>query len=246
VRFDPLPDIPALVLGDEDRTVCVADLHLGIEAQLRRSGFNIPSQAPKMLAMLEELSTKGSHLLILGDVKHRIPSVGYHEDRVVRPFLESLAETYDDVTVVAGNHDGGLSSILPEGVIALPGKGAGTGDIGFCHGHVWPSPDAMRTTALLMGHIHPSVLLVDSLGSKTNEKCWVRARLKRKLVLDRYDSCPDEIVVVPAFNPLLTGTPVNARSGAMLGPVFRNDLVDLDTMTAYLLDGSNLGHPNRV
>jgi metallophosphoesterase superfamily enzyme len=70
--------------------------------------------------------------------------------------------------------------------------------------------------------------------------------LVRARVLERYEHCPDEIVVVPAFNPLLTGTPVNGRKGAYLGPVFRNRLVDESSMSAYLLDGTNLGTPPKV
>jgi len=49
-------------------------------------------------------------------------------------------------------------------------------------------------------------------------------------------------VVVPAFNPLLTGTPVNGKRGTYLGPLFRNKLVDQSSLSVYLLDGSNLGH----
>jgi hypothetical protein len=63
--------------------------------------------------------------------------------------------------------------------------------------------------------------------------------------MERYDSCPIELVVVPAFNPLLTGTPVNYGERAMLGPLFRNDLVDRRTMNAYLLDGTNVGFPTK-
>jgi metallophosphoesterase superfamily enzyme len=94
-----------------------------------------------------------------------------------------------------------------------------------------------------MGHIHPSILLTDTLGTKVNEKCWVRAEFKKKPVLERYPSCPRELIVMPAFNPLLTGTPVNRASNARLGPIFRNGLVDEGSLRIYLLDGTNLGAP---
>lgn len=241
-----MPDVPALLVEADRSWVCVADLHIGIEAQLRRAGFNVPSQTGKMLSSLEGLSTAGDRLVLLGDVKHRIPSLGHAENKEIPPFFERLRSAFRQVMVIAGNHDGGLSSALPEGVEAAPGSGISLEGVGMVHGHVWPSEKAMAGNTLVMGHMHPSVLLRDSLGAKTNEKCWVRARLRRKKTLERYDHCPKELVVVPAFNPLLVGTPVNGGRGGPLGPIFRNGLVDEGKMSVYLLDGTNLGRPSQV
>jgi len=243
VDLEPVTDIPALRMRGRQNWICVADLHLGLEVQLRHAGFNIPSQTPKMLSSLEDLASLGEDLLILGDVKHRIPSVSYREDREIPPFLEKLLRDYRSITIVAGNHDGGLSDILPNGVEAVAGHGTGIDGIGAFHGHVWPSKQVMECDKIVMGHIHPSVMLLDSLGSKSNEKCWVRGRLRKRLVLEKYDMCPGELIVVPAFNPLLTGTPINRAAGSRLGPLFRNNLVKESTLRTYLLDGTNLGLP---
>lgn len=245
VRLEPVPNVPAMVMSGKARWVCVSDLHLGIEVQLRRSGFNIPSQSTRMLDDLVALAKSGDRLLVLGDVKHRIPSVSYHEDREIPPFFAKLKDVYDEIVVVAGNHDGGLGALLGEGVKVFAGPGTVVEDVGATHGHVWPSKEAMEAKRLIMGHIHPSVLLVDTIGSATNEKCWVRAKLRKKQILDKYERCPEELVVVPAFNPLLTGTPINYGERAMLGPLFRNDLVDKRTINAYLLDGTNVGFPTK-
>jgi metallophosphoesterase superfamily enzyme len=87
VRLEPVPNVPAMILSGEGRWICVSDLHLGIEVQLRRSGFNIPSQSPKMLDELVRLAEVDDNLLVLGDVKHRIPAVSYREDREIPPFF---------------------------------------------------------------------------------------------------------------------------------------------------------------
>jgi len=242
VNLEPIPDVPALLMKGQRSWIIVADLHIGIEVQLRRAGFNIPSQTEKMLKSLESLSSMAQGLMVLGDVKHKIPGVSYREDREIPPFIERLLTKYRELIVVAGNHDGGLSGILPAAVKAIPGRGDAIDDVGVCHGHVWPAKTAMSARRLVMGHVHPSVLLTDSIGSKTNEKCWARAGFHRELVLARYEHCPEELVVVPAFNPLLTGTPVNGKRGTYLGPLFRNKLVDQSSLSVYLLDGSNLGH----
>lgn len=194
-----------------------------------------------MLASLKGLAARGDKLLILGDLKHRIPSVGYRENKEIGPFLERLGESFESITVVSGNHDGGISSILSQSIRAVSGRGVRIDDVGAFHGHVWPSESVMEANKIVMGHTHPSVLMTDSLGAKTNEKCWIRAKLNKEAVARRYKHCPSELVVVPAFNPLLTGTPVNSKTRSMIGPVFRNDLVDRGSMRAYLLDGANLG-----
>lgn len=241
--LEPVPDVPALVASGERRHIIVADLHLGMEFALRRSGFTIPSQAPKMLDTLRALSSRGDRLVVLGDVKHRIPSLGRREDAEIRKFLEGALEAFKEVTVVAGNHDPGIGPALPPEVAALSPQGVRIEDVGMVHGHVWPSEEVMAARTLVMAHIHPAVVFVDSIGTRTSEKCWLRARLRRKKVRERYASCPSETIVVPAFNPLLTGTPVNIQGGTMLGPFFRNDLVDRSTYRVYLLDGTNIGRP---
>lgn len=245
MQVEPVPDIPALVLKGRKKWVCVADLHIGIEVQLRAAGFNIPSQMPKMLEDLEKLASRGDHLLILGDLKHRIPSVGFREDKEINGLLKGLGNYYDELIVAVGNHDGGLSSVLPADVRSVSGHGSRLEDLGFFHGHVWPSKEAMGSRRLLMAHMHPSIQLTDSIGSRTNEKCWVRAGLREEAVRRKYGSCPEEIVVMPAFNPLLTGTPINAKPGRYMGPLFRNSLVDEQTMRAYLLDGTDMGYTSR-
>jgi len=245
VDIEPIPDLPALMMKGHQDWVCVADLHIGIEVQLRAAGFNIPSQMPRMLASLEGLASRASRMLILGDIKHRIPSIGYREDKEIRHLLQALLSRFDELVIASGNHDGGLSSILPAEVKAIANHGGKIEDVGFFHGHVWPSKESMASEKLVMAHIHPSILLVDSLGTKTNEKCWLKAKLRSKGVAEKYDACPKELVVVPAFNPLLTGTPINSKAGSYMGPLFRNNLVDENSLTAFLLDGTDLGHPLR-
>lgn len=244
--LEPVADSPALVMRGEEEWVVVADLHVGIEVQLRRSGFTIPSQMPRMMASLESLAGGSRNLMILGDLKHRIPGVGHREDREIRELLGRMLQAYGKVVLVAGNHDGGISPVLPEGCEALSGRGTRVGEVGLFHGHVWPSEDVMGAEKVVMAHVHPSVMMVDSLGSRSTEKCWVRAQLAKKRVMERYASCPGSIVIVPAFNPLLTGTPVNYEGGAMLGPFFRNGLIRPGSMRVHLLDGAYLGRPPKV
>jgi len=241
VNLVPVPDMPALMIEGRRRWACIADLHIGIETALRGSGFNIPSQLPKMSSAVETLGSLADRLLILGDVKHRITHAGRGEDREVRAIMQSIMRTFQAVVVTPGNHDGGLRDVMPEGCVITANHGTVVDGAGAFHGHVWPSEDVMACDSIVMGHVHPSVRLEDSTGGSLNEKCWMRARLSKKKVLERYRKCPVELVVAPAFNPLLTGSPINAPSGGRLGPLLRNQLVNERSISAYLLDGTNLG-----
>ena len=245
MNLAPVPDQPAIVIEGDKRWVCIADLHIGVESALRASGFNIPSQLPKMASAIEALSCYADRLLILGDVKHRITHATHREDRDVRAIMGDFMKTYRAVLITPGNHDGGLRDLIPDGCSISANHGTVVGGIGAFHGHVWPSEKVMAAESVLMGHVHPSILLEGAYGGRTNEKCWMRAKLSRKKVMERYESCPRELVVVPAFNPLIVGSPVNSPRGGRLGPLLRNDFVTERSLRVHLLDGTDLGRPQK-
>ncbi|UCE91279.1 MAG: metallophosphoesterase [Methanobacteriota archaeon] len=244
--IEPVPDIPALVIRGRKSWVCIADLHLGIEAELRASGFNIPNQTKKVTSVIEALEGYADRMLILGDVKHRITHATPREDKDVRSVMDTIMRLFQAVVITPGNHDGGLRGIVPEGCIVTPLTGTVVEGAGTLHGHVWPSEEVMSAAKVITAHIHPSILLEDSLGGRANEKCWMRAAMRKEKARERYRGCPDEMIVVPAFNPLITGTPINVPGGGRLSPLLRNGFADDDTVTAYLLNGTNLGRPSAL
>lgn len=240
----PVADLPALVIKGRKRWACIADLHIGIETTLRHSGFNVPNQLPKMSSALEVLASHADRLVILGDLKHRITHATHREDRDVREIMREIMRDFEAVVVTPGNHDGGLRDLVPDGCLVTANHGTVIEGAGAFHGHVWPSDVVMSSEKVMMGHIHPSISLEASYGGRTNEKCWMRARLSKGKVMERYSACPSELVVVPAFNPLITGSPVNSPGGGCLGPLFRNAMVNERTLKVYLLDGTDLGTPH--
>jgi hypothetical protein len=46
---------------------------------------------------------------------------------------------------------------------------------------------------------------------------------------------------MPTFNDLLGGIAVNEKDSELLGPIMKNNLVDMDNADIYLLDGTFLG-----
>lgn len=241
MKVEPVAGERALMVAvPGKRYIVVGDLHIGIEDELERRGFRIPDQTDRTLARLTALveERRPDGLVLLGDVKHQVPYAEKWEARKVFRLLDALSELLP-VTIVAGNHDGGIGRMVPERVkrvnsLILDG-------VGLVHGHSWPPDRLMKCTTLVMAHTHPSVMLADECGRPVTEACWLRAGFLRKPTMEHYPPPHPELVVMPAFGDLSSGYPVNERPGRLLGPLFRNGLVDLPKARVYLPDGTFLG-----
>ena len=260
---------PALMVENRERVMFAADLHLGLEYDLAKQGINIPYQWSRMLdelmALLEE--HRPDRLVLLGDVKHGVPATSFQERREIPGFFETLLGMVDKIDVTRGNHDANLQQFLPQEVRLHSSKGIMLGEefrVAAMHGHAWPSPEAVAADCIVFAHNHPTVLLNTPLGIKISQRAWLRgtcdpSNLARAFLeqdnvkaegdpladfFDRYGvepGCP-EIIVMPMFNDLLGGLPVNAESPkSLLGPIFRTDAVNLENFDVYLLDGTYVG-----
>lgn len=96
----------------------------------------------------------------------------------------------------------------------------------------------MQCDQVIIGHSHPTVMLMDRLGYRTFEQCWLRGPPLYDVLREKYPNSPtSQILLLPAFNALCGGTAVN--QDALLGPF--KSLIDTDNADIYLLDGSSLG-----
>lgn len=247
---EPIPGEPAAVADlDGERALGIADFHAGIEGALRyENGVEVASRAKERRNRVHELlrETGADRLVVLGDFMHSIGGPGGAERGEIEVFLESISVP---VTIVKGNHDGDIESIIenarsprtpgeiPE-VTVTPGSGCRIGDVGFCHGHSWPAPEVLGARVVCMGHEHPRVRLTDEVGGSRTERVWLRGQLGRKAFADRIEGWTDiDLVVFPAFNELMGGTWVNI-GGKFLCPFLPEALSNGE---AYLLDGTRLG-----
>ncbi len=230
----PVINERALIIND---ILVVGDLHLGLEHELKNKGIIIKSQwgdtRRRLLDLIKEQKVK--KLVLLGDLKHNIPKASAQEYKNLPILLENLSKTCE-VIIIKGNHDGLLEELLGDSFEVLKSK-----DIDgalFAHGHM--NIDLRGYKYVIFGHNHPSLQLSDELGYGVREPAWVRLKLNES-GLEHFGLTKSPfIIIVPAFNKLLPGNPINSK-GKLLGPLFNKKLVDIGEAEISLLDGTSLG-----
>jgi len=236
--IQPIPNEPALFIKNK-KILVVADLHIGIESQLREQGVNTSSKTQNMIARLQKICKKYKPLeiILLGDVKHNIPSSTIQERRDVKNFLNSIKD-YGTVHIVPGNHDGNIGKVAPEKITIHPSYGFKIENIGFAHGHRWPNNEIMKCDQLIISHTHPTIMFSDRMDHKTFEPCWIKGNVIMEKLVERFpEGKCSSILVIPSFNPLCGGIAAN-RNG-IAGPLGK--FIDIENAEIYLIDGTSLG-----
>jgi putative SbcD/Mre11-related phosphoesterase len=232
-----------------------------------------PKILDKLLKIVK--ASKPSKLVILGDIKYTVVSSELGEWQDIPDFFKKLQAYVSDISIVRGNHDANIEGLLPENIKLLPASGAVIDDVGVFHGHKWPSPELLGCKTLVMGHLHPVVVFRDPTGCKITRQVWMRVKCERealaKLFLHKHGlkingSVEDtleqhfkvelkakELYIMPSFNDFLGGRPLNERysrkeagAEALIGPVLRSEVVDVNEAELYLLDGTYLGTVNQL
>ncbi len=262
------PYAVAQIKKGKNKTLLIADPHIGWEMALQEKGIHVPSQTPKLLGKLMAILAKykPTQLIILGDVKYTVVSSELGEWHDIPDFFAKLQAFVSGIAIVRGNHDANIEPLLPENIELIPATGTAIGDVGIFHGHKWPSPVLLGCKTLVMGHLHPVVVFRDPAGFKITRQAWMKVSCDRQslaaVLLQKYGikvegsvgstlkRCynvtlrTEELIIMPSFNDFLGGRPINeTRSGKekLIGPIMRSDAVDVDNSEIYLLDGTYLG-----
>jgi hypothetical protein len=219
MRF--LTNYPAMVIDDY---LVISDLHLGITRGLYEKGISMPSQVKSMLERIHELKklSKAKGLVILGDLKHRIPGTSWQEQMEIPNFLSRLK--FEKIIIIKGNHDGDIEKLIPSKKISVK-KSLIIGKYYLTHGH--RKLGKMKSEIVVIGHSQPHVRFQDTMKARYSEPVWVRGTLKNG----------KRLVIVPAFNELCGATTVNKDK--LLGPIAKN--LNYKKSHVYLLDGIDLG-----
>lgn len=219
VMIHPLWDAPALML-EENLIIC--DLHLGIEYEMYTRGIRMGSLTTRIQERIRTLLTdKVTRIIFLGDVKHNIPIASWREEVEIPDFLSFDRE----MIIIKGNHDGGIESLVDIEVR----KEMEIHGITLTHGHRSIDEESFPPL-LVVGHSHPAIEFTDELGSSMKEKCWVFGHTIKGT----------RVIIMPAFNPIITGVSLN-RDPKIPGILFSQNLLDKKRCEVFLLDGTYLG-----
>lgn len=214
-------DCPAMVV---QKYLVVADLHIGITKELYERGVSLPSQIKSMANKINMLKkeTKASGLIILGDIKHKVPGTNWQELREVPEFLSLLK--FRRIIIVKGNHDGNIENMLKLKNVFVR-KYFSVGDYYFTHGHRNAST---KKGNIVIGHNHPHIMFRDELGAIYTEPVWLIGNIKIKGVSHK-------LIIMPAFNELCGASIVNKDN--LLGPLAKR----IKNVHVFLLDGTDIG-----
>lgn len=229
-----LPGAPALLIEAREVCLVISDLHLGFERRLEAQGIHVPEQTSALLERAVSLGKEAGakRLISIGDVKDELGRGSLYASKAVSDFFRAAARAFDRVDVVPGNHDGELGNLLPSYVRLVSVKGlvirTGEGNVGLFHGHAYPSTAVATAGVLVTGHQH---LILARKGER--QAVWLQSTFGEAQRLRR-------LIVMPAFNPLLTGTPLGRVGMSRWNPVL-SDFINPSSTDVFLQDGTLLG-----
>jgi putative SbcD/Mre11-related phosphoesterase len=237
-----LPDRAIVIEQGKEKTLVVADLHIGLELELSKKGITLPDQMTKLEQRLDKLlkQTRAKRIVLLGDIKHETSGVSWSELWDVPEFLQRLKRKAK-VSIVKGNHDGGIEDVAPPGIEVYEPAGFVLGDVLLTHGQAWPDKSALGAKTIVMGHIHPTVEFWSS-GVRQAEHVFLRANVNTKALEKKLKtkSSLTSAIILPAFNLLVGGSAFNSAGFRPIGPLLKK-VVEWKHADMFLLDGTFLG-----
>jgi hypothetical protein len=204
MNLEFIRDGPALVIEGEQRLLIVADLHFGIEADLAAHGLHFRSRSAERLERLMRVieGADPDALVLLGDIKHSIPSLTRQEYYEMPGIIETLRSRVP-LIVFPGNHDVGIERFVRASEFR-PRDGAVIDGVGYLHGHMYPAPD-LYGHLIVIGHHHPLLSLRDEVGCALQEPAYIRAGLDSGARVTQESPAPEgstRLLFMPAFNEL--------------------------------------------
>jgi hypothetical protein len=235
---------PALLL--ENKILIISDLHIGIEYEILQSGITIPSQVERLEKRIDDLikQTKAKHLVILGDVKHQVPTISWQEYKEIPRFLDHFNIK---ISIIKGNHDGNIERLAGKKIDIYEPQGFKIKNFLLTHGQAWPNENDLNAEYLIMGHVHPAVEFWTE-NFRTIEPCWLKCEIDNRKLLEKFKikTKIKQGIIMPAFNHLIGGMAFNSKDFEPLGPLLKNEVLKWKNAEVYLLDGTFLGSLNKL
>jgi len=216
---------PILYIKELSALVC-SDLHLGYEGVMSKNGIFLPKVN---LNKIEEVLGKAvdeknpEKIIIDGDIKNEFSEVHPEEFNELQAFVDFLRKKdVKEIILVKGNHDNFVDRLKMKFDIKVYQQEAEIGDYLFFHGEELPQGSGGKL--LVMGHIHPAIVLYNKLGIKEKLKCFLYGKM----------ADGREIIVLPAMNYFAEGVGVNSEKVDDMAPVFK-EMLDINNMEALCI-----------
>jgi len=179
----------------KQKTLIIADLHLGIEESLTKQGILIPKtnlqNTQNKLKKILNQTNNLNKIIINGDLKHEFGKKTIQEQNETKKILDLLSTKTKETIIIKGNHDtiqNYSKQALTTNEYFFP-----TEKILILHGHkLSQSQEYKKAKTLIIAHEHPTITLTDKLKKETY-KCFLKGKYNQK-----------NLIVMPSFlsNPL--------------------------------------------
>lgn len=183
-------------------TLIISDLHLGMEASMRKKGTLVPNhQIDQLLKDIKSLLTthKPKHVIINGDLKHDFGTISDQEWREVKKVIRLIQE-HAQLTLIKGNHDK-VTEIIAEKTHTQVTDHFLLNDIYICHGDtLQENEDFTKATTIIIGHEHPAFALEED-NKRELYKCFMKTTYQKKI-----------LYVLPSFSQLTIGTDIQEHT----------------------------------
>lgn len=176
------------ILHQSDRSLILADVHLGKGTAFRHFGLPVPTGASdKDLLRIDRLieQSNARRLIILGDFVHARQS---HDDAMIARLNAWRARQRIDIALVRGNHDRASGRLDEQLRIEEWEEGHREGSFAFAH-----APCLIEKAIVFCGHVHPVLSVEDFDGSRVRIPCLVEEA---------------GMIMLPAFGSMTGGHPV--------------------------------------
>jgi putative SbcD/Mre11-related phosphoesterase len=208
--------------------IVVADMHLGYEGVMAKKGLLIPKVNFKKMTETITAAIEKTHakkLIVDGDIKNEFSKVDEEEFNELYDFIMFVRNAGIEPILIKGNHDNFVERYREPFKLSVYRQQAVIGRYLFFHGEELPLIDKSTkgVRAMLMGHEHPAIGVIDAIGKHERLRCFLYGKYKRI-----------PLIVIPALNFFAGGTEVNmVPKSELLAPMFEK--IDIDKMHAIAI-----------
>ncbi|MCE2614850.1 MAG: metallophosphoesterase [Nitrosopumilus sp. (ex Thoosa mismalolli)] len=239
-----VPSKPALILEGEKKNLIITDIHIGFENSMASNEIFIGKNSTinETISEISEIidSESPDSVILLGDIKSSVKSIGKNEWGEVPKFFEEIRKKCD-VVLIPGNHDANIQRLVPDNISMISSTGVVEDNVLLTHGHTMPSENFSHVDKIIMGHLHPVFFQEDSVIN--GQRVWVLIKTEKEKIFPN-KSGELEITIVPSFNKYFYATHRKKYKKSISPIIDRIDSVS--NARIVTLDGTIIGNESII